>query len=126
MPAGGFYEWQMLPDAPKQPWFIGLADTEVMPFAALWDRSVRADGTAIESVAIITLPANELMASIHGEKRMPAILHMEDVETWLTGTPEHAKAALIPFPDERLRAYKVSPRVNSPKNDDASLMEELG
>src|SRR3982750_1077168 len=39
VPAQGFYEWQMLPDAPKQPWFIGLAHNDVMPLAALWDRS---------------------------------------------------------------------------------------
>ncbi|HEU4781349.1 MAG TPA: SOS response-associated peptidase [Steroidobacteraceae bacterium] len=125
VPAQGFYEWQMLPDAPKQPWCIGLANNEVMPFAALWDRSVRADGTIIESFAIITVPANELMASIHSEKRMPAILHKEDVEVWLTGTPEQARAALIQFPGDQLRAYKVSPRVNSPKFDDEKLMEAI-
>jgi putative SOS response-associated peptidase YedK len=126
VPAEGFYEWQMVPDAPKQPWFIGMANKEIMPFAALWDRSVRPDGTAIESFTIITLPENEFMARIHSEKqRMPAILRMADAEAWLTGKPEQAKAALIQVPGEQLRAYRVSPRVNTPKNDDASLMEEL-
>ena len=126
VPAEGFYEWQMLPDAPKQPWFIGLANKEIMPFAALWDRSVKADGTVVESFAIITLPANELMAKIHNEKqRMPAILRMEDVEVWLSGTPEQAKSALIQFPAEHLRAHKVSPRVNSAKNDDAALLDAI-
>ena len=125
VPAEGFYEWQMIPNAPKQPWFIGLANEEVMPFAGLWDRSVKSDRTVVESFTIITLPANELLARIHGDKRMPAILRMEDVEVWLTGTPEQAKAALMQYPAEQLRAYRVSPRVNSPKNDDASLMEEL-
>jgi len=50
---------------------------------------------------------------------------MEDVATWLSGTPEQAKATLIQFPGEQLRAYKVSPRVNSPKNDDEKLMEAI-
>ncbi len=60
---------------------------------------MKADRTVVESFTIITLPANELMAKIHNEKqRMPAILRMEDVETWLTGTPEQARAALIQFP----------------------------
>ena len=127
VPAEGFYEWQMIPDAPKQPWFIGLANKEIMPFAALWDRSVRSDGTAVESFTIITLPANEFIARIHNEKqRMPAILRMEDVEAWLSGTPEQAKAALIQFPGDQLRAYRVSARVNSPKNDDETLMDEVG
>jgi putative SOS response-associated peptidase YedK len=126
VPAAGFYDWQMFSDAPKQPWFIGLANKEVMPFAALWDRSVKADRTVVESFAIITLPANDFMAALHSEKqRMPAILHMEDVETWLSGTPEQAKAALVQFPGEQLRAYKVSARVNSPKNDDEKLVEAI-
>jgi putative SOS response-associated peptidase YedK len=126
VPAEGFYEWQQMPNVPKQPWFIGLANGQIMPFAALWDRSVKADGTVVESFTIITLPANEFMAGIHNEKqRMPAILRMEDVEVWLSGTQEQAKAALIQFPGEQLRAYKVSTRVNSVKNDDATLMEAI-
>jgi putative SOS response-associated peptidase YedK len=87
---------------------------------------VKADGTAIESFAIITLPANDFMAEIHNEKlRMPAILRAEDVDAWLRGTLEEAKAALIQFPGEQLRAHRVSTRVNSPKNDDAQLMEAI-
>jgi putative SOS response-associated peptidase YedK len=118
VPAEGFYEWQMIPDAPRQPWFIGLASQEVMPMAALWERSVRSDGAAIESFAIITLPAN-------AQRRMPAILRMEDVETWLTGTPDAARSTLREFPADQLRAYTVSARVTSPKNDDPSLMDEI-
>ncbi|HYJ39517.1 MAG TPA: SOS response-associated peptidase [Steroidobacteraceae bacterium] len=125
MPAEGFYEWQMIPDAPRQPWFIGLANKEIMPFAALWERSVKADRTVVESCAIITLPANEFMAKIHDEKRMPAILRMEDVEAWLTGTPQEARTTLLQYPGEQLRAHKVSVRVNSPKVDDERLPEAI-
>jgi putative SOS response-associated peptidase YedK len=126
VPADGFYEWQLIPDAPRQPWFIGLADQELMPFAGLWERSVKADRTVLESFTIITLPANDFMAKIDNEKqRMPAILRMEDVETWLTGTPEQAKALLPQFPGEQLRAHKVSTRVNSPKVDDEKLPEAI-
>jgi putative SOS response-associated peptidase YedK len=126
VPAEGFYEWQMMIDAPKQPWFIGLANKEVMPFAGLWDRSVKADRTVVESFTIITLPANDFMAKIHNEgRRMPAILRREHVEDWLTGSAEQAKAALIQFPGDELLAYRVSPRVNSPKVDDENLLEAI-
>ncbi|HEU5137694.1 MAG TPA: SOS response-associated peptidase [Steroidobacteraceae bacterium] len=125
-PAQGFYEWQLIPNAPRQPWFIGLANDEVMPFAALWDRSVRADRTVVESFAIITLPANDLMAGIDNEtQRMPAILRKEDIEAWLTGTPDQARAALLQIPAAQLRAHKVSTRVNSAKNDDEKLLEAI-
>jgi putative SOS response-associated peptidase YedK len=80
----------------------------------------------VESVTIITLPANDFMAKIDNEKqRMPAILRFEDVEAWLTGTPEQAKAALMQYPGEQLRAHRVSPRVNTPKNDDEGLLEAI-
>jgi putative SOS response-associated peptidase YedK len=126
VPAQGFYEWKLRPGAPKQPWFIGLASREIMPFAGLWDRSVKADRTVVESFTLITLPANAFMASIHHEsQRMPAILRMEDIAVWLDATPDQAKAALLPFPGDQLRAHMVSDRVNSPKNDDPTLMDEV-
>jgi len=126
VPAEGFYEWHQPVGRPKQPWFIGFANKEIMAFGALWDRSVRSDGVAIESFTIITLPANDFMSRIDNEdKRMPAILRMEDVETWLAGTPERARSVLIQFPGEQLHAHKVSTRVNTPKNDDATLIVEL-
>jgi len=127
VPADGFYEWNQPVGRPKQPWFVGLANKQAIPFAGLWDKSKRSDGVVIESFTIVTLPANDFMAKIDNEeKRMPAILRAEDVETWLTGTPEQARAVLKQFPGELLRAFKVSGRVNSPKNDDATLLEELG
>jgi putative SOS response-associated peptidase YedK len=125
IPALGYYDWQLLPDAPKQPWFIGPTNGVILPFAGLWERSVKSDRTVVESFTIITVPANDLLAAINPEKRMPAILRGEDIESWLTGTPEQAKAVLMPLPSERLRSYKVSARVNSPKNDDAALMEAV-
>jgi putative SOS response-associated peptidase YedK len=97
-----------------------------MPFAGLWDRSVKADKTVVESFTIITLPANDLMAGLHGEQqRMPAILRIEDVHVWLTGTAEQARATLLQYPGEQLRAHKVSARVNSAKNDDEKLLDAI-
>jgi putative SOS response-associated peptidase YedK len=125
VPADGFYEWHQPVGRPKQPWFVGLANKDILPFAGLWDRSKRGDGVVVESFTIITLPANDFLAKIDNEeKRMPAILRPEDVETWLTGTQQQARAVLTQLPGEQLRAFKVSARVNSPKNDDASLLDE--
>jgi putative SOS response-associated peptidase YedK len=127
VPADGFYEWHQPVGRPKQPWFIGQADKEILAFAGLWDRSKRSDGVVIESFAIITLPANELMSKIDNEdKRMPAIVRTEHLDTWLAGSLEDARAVLLPYPGEKLRAFKVSARVNSLRNDDATLLEEQG
>ena len=84
----------------------------------------------IESCAVITLPANEVMNVIQNtvgtnQGRMPAILHRADQEAWLHGTPEQAFACLAPYEDELMIGCKVSSRVNRPKNNDAKLVEEV-
>jgi len=56
---------------------------------------------------------------------MPAILQEQDHEAWLTGTADEARAVLLPYPENLMVAWPVSPRVNSVKNDDESLMEPL-
>lgn len=124
--ADAFYEWHVEPDGRKQPFVIEVADQAVFGFAGLWDRSVRADGTVVESCTLITLPANKLMAEIHNAKqRMPAILAASDHAAWLSGSAGQARAVLRAYPDNLLHAYRVSSRVNTPKNDDASLIEPL-
>ena len=74
-PAAGFYEWHVNDDGSKTPFYITMADQPMFGFAGLWDRSVSAEGVALESCTIITMPPNALMAEIHNAKqRMPAIL----------------------------------------------------
>lgn len=127
--AAGFYEWHLAADGHKQPFFIHLADRETFGFAGLWDRSFATDGTAVESCAHITMSANALMRDIHNTgsnpHRMPAILRSEDHEAWLNGSAVEARAALVPYPAELMVAYAVSTRVNTPKNNDASLLDPL-
>jgi putative SOS response-associated peptidase YedK len=68
----------------------------------LWDRSIAADGTAIESVVHVTMPGNELLREIHNTGanpyRMPTILREADHEAWLNGSMEEARAALQAYP----------------------------
>jgi len=129
MPATAFYEWHLGADGKKNPYVIKLADQEVFGFAALWDRSIAGDGNVIESCAIITMPGNELMKRIHNTGahpfRMPALLAREDREQWLAGTATDAKSALKPYPQDCMVAYQVSTRVNSPKNNDRTLVEPV-
>jgi putative SOS response-associated peptidase YedK len=124
VPVIGFYEWQVQPDGKKQPYFIHVTDRPEFGLAAVWDRSEADDGSAVESFAIITLPASPFMAEIHNaKKRQPAILRHEDHDAWLMGGPDRAFAALKPYPDDLLIAYRISTRVNAPKNNDAELIQ---
>ena len=115
---------------PKRPWTIRIGDQPVFGMAGLWDASTRADGSVVESCAVITIPANAVMNVIDGtaesnDGRMPAVLTKEAQEVWLHGTVEEAFACLVPYSDELTIAHLVSKRVNSPKNNDAGLVEEV-
>jgi putative SOS response-associated peptidase YedK len=125
--AKGFYEWQVQADGKtKVPFFIHANDQEVLSFAGLWDSSRTDAGDYIESCIHITVPANRLVGEIHNTKhRMPAILAKDDRETWLKGTADEAWSTLKPYADEHMVAWPVSTRVNSPKNNDASLIQPV-
>ena len=133
VPAAGFYEWKLQPDGKtKHPYYIKPVDGETFALAGIWDRSITPGGETILSCAVITMRANDLMAGIHThtggkhlpreQRRMPAILQDEDIETWLRGTPEQARAALKEYPSDLMLAWPVSSRVNSPKNNDTDLI----
>ena len=127
--ATGFFEWHLDAAGRKAPYYIHLADQEVFAFAGLWERSMRADGTLVESVVHITMPGNELLKHIHNAGsnpyRMPAILRREDRDAWLDGTIDDARAVLRQYDAGLMVAYEVSTRVNSPKHNTPSNIEPL-
>lgn len=127
--ATGFFEWHVDGAGRKAPYYIHLADQAVFAFAGLWDRSVKSDGTAVDSVVHITMPANELMTHVHNAgnnpHRMPAILKREDHDAWLHGTMDQARAALGPYDAGLMVAYEVTSKVNSPKNNAPSNIEPV-
>jgi putative SOS response-associated peptidase YedK len=126
VPVAGFYAWQLTPQGYRQPYFIGLNDRTVFGLAAFWTRSVSEEDDVIESCSIITVSANPLLAAILGsDGRMPAILRRKDYGAWLTSNPVQAKAALHAYPGQWMRAHAVSPRVNSVKYNDPSLIRPI-
>jgi putative SOS response-associated peptidase YedK len=79
LPADGFYEWRKA-GSRKQPYFIARRDGRPFGFAGLRER-LEEDGEVIESAAILTTAANELMRPLHD--RMPVILDPGDHARWL-------------------------------------------
>jgi putative SOS response-associated peptidase YedK len=123
VPVDGFYEWQKTP-AGRMPHYIRLAEDAPMLLAGLWDRWQRDDAAPIESFAILTTPANALIEGLHD--RMPAIIDRGDLAGWLDRGNRDVAAAtalLRPFPDERLREYPVTRRVNSANNEGLDLID---
>ena len=103
----GFIEWQQR-EGGKHPHHITLVDDEPFGFAALRD----GDG-----VAICTTEPNELMATIHN--RMPVILRPEAFDRWL------GEADWRPLASDEMQAVEIGTAINSPRNNDPSLLQSL-
>lgn len=82
IPVTGFYEWFN-----DHKTAISRADEEVMYFAGLWDQ-----WQGEKSATIITTAPSEWVSQY--QDRMPLILEADEVETWLYGTVEEARALI--------------------------------
>jgi putative SOS response-associated peptidase YedK len=117
MVADGFYEWQKT-NGKKQPYFIGMKDESPFAFAGLWELWEDPFMGPIESCALITTNANDLVRPIHD--RMPVILEPKSYEKWLDPEVQDTgklKERLVPLPAEQMKTYPVSTMVNKVENN---------
>jgi putative SOS response-associated peptidase YedK len=122
IPTDGFYEWQAREGRVKQPHVIHRPDGTPFAMAGIWDDWMSADGSELETCAIVTTAANDRLKPVH--HRMPVILDPKDWDAWLDTDGTSAKEAaelLKSAPDDLLEALPVSPRVNKISHDDAEL-----
>ena len=132
VPADGFYEWTRGKSPKhKQPWFITLGDGTLFMMAGLWERWTVREGTALpgelsalrpgealETVTVLTIAANEVVAPLHD--RMPVILPAADCDPWLHGED----VELCAYPGEGMTVHPVSTWVNNAHNDDPGCVAE--
>ncbi len=87
--ATSFFEWQWLSKDGKHKLKheIKSAEEEIFAFAGIWNHWVdKQTGELIPTYSILTVEANELMATIHNtKKRMPLVLNKADEQKWLDG-----------------------------------------
>lgn len=125
IPADSFYEWQK-GDGKKIPMRIKMKSGELFAIAGLWESWKAPDGKIIHTCTAITTEPNELMKPIHN--RMPVILKKEDERAWLDpqNTDRHFLGNMLkPFDEAQMDAYVVSADVNSPKNNDETLIQKI-
>jgi putative SOS response-associated peptidase YedK len=124
VPATGFYEWQKTSSG-KQPIHFQVDDGGLFALAGLWEYWSGADGSEIESCTIMTTEPNELVRPIHN--RMPVIVSPQDYELWLDpDAPLPAVQSILgPFSAELMTATPISTRVNSPRYDDATIIQPV-
>lgn len=123
IPADGFYEWAKR-GKEKIPLRIIVPGQPLFAFAGIWDCWCSPEGESIFSFSIITTAANDFMQPIHS--RMPLILAgKEEQRAWLTPTDPGAVRNLLQPYRGPMRAYRVSPIVNSPKLDTPLCIKEM-
>jgi putative SOS response-associated peptidase YedK len=125
VPASGFYEWRRV-GKEKQPFYIRPRDGRIVAFAGLWEGWMGADGSEVDTAAILTTGANRLMAPIHD--RMPVVISEPDFDRWLGADgerPADVADLLRPAPDDLFEAIPVSSRVNAVRNDDPGVIEPI-
>lgn len=140
--ADGFYEWKKithpqntlfdLPASPgkgkiiRQPYRFALQTEDLFSFAGLWDEWVdKSTGEVFKTFTIITTEANELVKEVHD--RMPVILTPEAEELWLNNDEpvKDLLDLLRPYDADQMKAYPVSPLINSPQNNTPEVLNSL-
>jgi putative SOS response-associated peptidase YedK len=126
VPADGFYEWRKLEAMTgtqsrriSKPYAFTMKDPETSPFAfaGIWSAWKDPQGSWLQSFAIVTTTANELMAPIHN--RMPVILRPEDYDRWLIRSlqqPNEAPPSIKDLPLDLLQPYPADAMQAVPRN----------
>jgi putative SOS response-associated peptidase YedK len=116
MPADGFYEWHRV-GKDNRAYLFSRPDRGVFAFAAIWETWSSADGSEIDTVALVNSHANGLMSAVH--HRCPVILEPSQFDAWLDPktTQDQAGLLLKPPHDDALEMVRIAPLVNKVAND---------
>ncbi|MGV8892288.1 MAG: SOS response-associated peptidase [Burkholderiaceae bacterium] len=125
IPASGFYEWHT-EDKHKQPYYFTLASGAEMALAGLWEEWHGADGTILQTCAILVGAANALVEKVHD--RMATIVPEQHYQDWLNPNEktDYLLAMLtLPYLADKMQEWKVSSAVNAVRNQGAELILPL-
>jgi putative SOS response-associated peptidase YedK len=126
VPADAFYEWGGAKGR-RRPHMVRKAGGGPMALAGISEHWLGADGSELDSMAVLTVAANAEVSRLHD--RMPAILPAEQFSAWLDcrGCPaEEAADMLGPAPDASLEIAAVSQKLNNWRNDGPEVQQPAG
>jgi putative SOS response-associated peptidase YedK len=125
IPTTGFYEWKADGDR-KQPFVFHREDGAPFAFAGISEFYDTKGGVA-QACAVLTTSASKFMEPFH--TRTPVIVPESAWDLWLDRTvndPATVADLIKLAPDDVLIAVPVSPRVNSPRNNDPECVVPTG
>jgi putative SOS response-associated peptidase YedK len=121
VPADAFYVWTGAA-GDKTPWLLKPVAVGPFAFAGIADHWLGADGSEIETMAIVTVPAKG--AARRHMDRAPVILAPSATDAWVDvrGTdPGDACDLLVPPADGALDVTEIGREINNPHNDGPHL-----
>lgn len=130
VPANGYFEWRE-EGKHKQPYFIYCQKSPILLLAGLWEQwHSQAGNQPIESVSIITQPAQAPLSSIH--HRQPLVLSSEEAEEWLQTPKPLTRFIALKLVQAKLKSLshefavrKVSPKMNKPSVDNPECIQAI-
>jgi putative SOS response-associated peptidase YedK len=129
IPASGFYEWHRpareTGEKPQAYW-VRPKRGGVVAFAGLMETWSSADGSEVDTGAILTAPAHASFAPIHD--RMPVVIAPEDFERWLDCRTQEPRDVLdlMRTPHEDLfEAIPVGDLVNKVANSGPEIQARV-
>lgn len=120
IPASGFYEWHRPPKdsgQPSQAYWIRPKAGGIVAFAGLMETWASADGSEVDTGAILTTSANAMMRPIHD--RIPVVIDPADFSRWLdcrSQEPRDVAELMVAPQDDLFEAIPVSSKVNKVAN----------
>ena len=121
IPADGFYEWHRAKGRGKEPWFIYPRDAGLMAFAGIWREWAGPEGRHEVTCAIVTTASGEDLAQLH--HREPVTILPDDFGLWLGEAGKGASVLMHAAAEGYFARHRVSPAVNSARQDMAQLIE---
>ncbi|MEI2297506.1 SOS response-associated peptidase [Ensifer sp. MJa1] len=129
VPVSGFYEWRRPPKGssnPSQAYWVRPRRGGIVAFAGLMETWSSADGSEVDTAAIMTTAANASIRQIHD--RMPVVIQPEDFARWLdckTQEPREVADLLAPVAEDYFEAIPVSDKVNKVANTGPDIQDAV-
>lgn len=120
VPASGFYEWHRPAKGSgqkPQAYWVRPKHGKIVAFAGLMETWSSADGSEVDTAAILTTAANNTLSPVH--HRMPVVIDPEDFTQWLdckNQEPRHIEHLMKPANDDFFEVIAVSDAVNKVAN----------
>jgi putative SOS response-associated peptidase YedK len=124
IPVSRYYKWQDTPDGKQPRYFTARDGSPALTIAGLWDEWKDPEtGKPRKSCTLIITEPNEFVAEVHD--RMPVLLTEKQFDPWRSG--KAGVEYFRPTPNDLLRKWPVSKRVNSSRADDndPTLIEKV-